>query len=74
MKIGSKVRIIKAIPTPDQNELDLNNYIGLECEVMQHWKQSGNKGYWNDGQIQVSIIAIGTIVLNKGEYKEIKER
>ena len=72
MKIGTKVKIIKSIPRPDQEEQDINNKIvGLEGEVLQHWKQKYNED-WEQGQIQISIIAIGTVILNKGEYEIIK--
>ena len=69
IKIGTKVKIIKSIPKADQTEQDVNNKIvGLEGEVIQHWKQKDND-YWDKGQIQISIIAIGTVILNNGEYE-----
>jgi len=61
MKIGSIVEIT----------VNSNGFKGVEGEVISHWKQRENED-WDKGQIQISIIAIGTRILNKGEYKVIK--
>ena len=71
MKKGTIVKIIASNPTADQIELDLNNYIGVKCEVIEHWKQKSNND-WVKGQVQVNLQGEGLIILNKGEYEMVK--
>lgn len=70
MKKGTIVKIIASIPEEGQDQLNLNNYIGTECEVIEHWKQKDNYD-WKKGQIQVELQGEGIIILNKGEYEVV---
>ena len=62
-----RVQIIKSMPKLDQDELNLNDYIGTECNVIDTWKNRNN--CLEDGEIQVMLEDEGIIILNSGEYK-----
>ena len=62
-----RVQIIKSMPKLDQDELNLNDYIGAECNVVDTWKNRNN--CLEDGEIQVMLEGEGIIILNPGEYK-----
>ena len=70
IRLKDKVRIIAALPTADQTEIDLSEYIGRTCEVIGHWNQT-DSGHLEKGEIQVVLKGEGTIHLNSGEYEKI---
>lgn len=68
IKKGSKVKFINNNPTFNQDQIDMNKYIGREFLIIDHWQNPNNA--LEDGEIQVNIPEEGGIViLNKGEYE-----
>lgn len=71
MKVGTIVEIIKSAPTELQTEIDLNQYIGTQCTVLEHWKQAGTE--LEEGEVFVELPHEGLVILNPTEYKEVCE-